>query len=225
MCQTQRLHHPSSSAEFCTVFGSSVSWLTEHESGTMGWMSRLSHTWSSTGCPFNYLEFGTVSCLTKVCIPFLTSAESDWYWQITWRDLQKIKAYLTAQCFKPSSNLFFCGTESSVTRLFLHRPPTSLSFLLHFFSCLHPLFFYPSLPHLMTRTSHGMAFHVTRQQAENKRRGALNVFLNSMCFSSPLFLFHSPHFFPSLLSLPFVSHRKRLALHIVVTLETVVFAV
>lgn len=153
--------------------------------------------------------------------------ENDWYWWITWRDLQKIKAYLTALCFKPSSNLFVCGSESSVTRFFLYNPPppTSRSFLLHFFSRLHPLFFYPSLPHLMTRTSHGMAFHVTRQQAENKRRGALKVPLNSMCFFSPLFLFHSLHFFPSLLSLPSVSHRKLLALHIVVTLETVVFAV
>lgn len=33
------------------------------------------------------------------------------------------KAYLTVQCFKPSSNLFFCGTESSVTSFFLHIPP------------------------------------------------------------------------------------------------------
>lgn len=40
----------------------------------------------------------------------------------------------------------------------------------------------------------GRCFHVTRQQAENKRRGVLNVLLNCMCFSHSLFFFHSLHF-------------------------------
>lgn len=59
----------------------------------------------------------------------------------------------------------------------------------------------------------GWCFHATRQQAENKWRGVLNVLLNCMCLSFSLFSFRSLHF-ALLLSLPFASHRRLFALHV-----------
>ncbi len=49
----------------------------------------------------------------------------------------------------------------------------------------------------------GRCFHVTRQQAENKRRGALSVLLNCMCFSHSLFFFHSLHISVTLITFCF----------------------